>query len=278
MVSAPLPSLRAAATLAALLCIACAKSEPRTPEAPLPPPAPTRDPSSASAQSHQQEHGHGHEHGHGEKPEHGHGHGQDDSVPTATHRFDDVSHWTRVFDDPTRDAWQKPAEVISVLALGPKDTVADVGTGTGYFVPHLSRAVPQGLVYAIDVEEKLLAHVRERAKKGGFTNVQTVLAKLDDASLPDGVDVVLLVNTYHHIGKRRVYFRSVGDRIGQSGRVVIVDYKLGKFPIGPADSHKLAPEIVQKEMTDAGYGQCRRFDGLPYQYVLVFSRACRQVK
>lgn len=223
------------------------------------------------------EHGHGHDekkHGHEHEHEHGHGHEHDDTKPTATHRFDNVEHWVKVFDDPARDAWQKPKEVVALLGLAETDTVADLGAGTGYFVPHLSKAVPKGKVIAIDVEEKLLTHVTDRAKKAGLSNVTTVLAGLDDPKLPDGVDLVLVVDTYHHIGQRIVYFRKVRERIGPKGKVAIVDFKLGKFPVGPPDSHKLAPEIVEKEMTSAGYQRCLRDDRLPYQYIFVFAEQC----
>lgn len=245
-----------------------ASSRTGSPAAETPPSEPAPQP-----RAHDSAGEHGHTHGHDDA--HAHGHEHDDTHPTATHRFDDVTHWVRVFDDPSRDAWQRPAYVVGLLALSPSDTVADLGTGTGYFVPHLSKAVPRGQVLAVDVEERLLEHVRQRAQKAGLGNVRTVLARTDDATLPGGVNVVLLVNTYHHIGKRIAYFRAIGERLGQTGRVVIVDFKLGKFPVGPPDSHKLAPEKVEQELTAAGFGRCMRDDTLPYQYALVFSRACR---
>src|SRR5690349_7340605 len=89
--------------------------------------------------------------GGGAKPHDGH----HDSHPHAHHRFDDPARWSKVFDDPARDAWQKPGHVVTLMAIGPAMTIVDLGAGTGYFEPHLSRAVPDGHVLALDIEPKL---------------------------------------------------------------------------------------------------------------------------
>jgi SAM-dependent methyltransferase len=196
----------------------------------------------------------------------------DHTCPTADHRFDDPEKWAKIFDDPARDAWQKPGVVVSALALKPNASVADVGTGTGYFLPHLAKAVPQGRVWAIDVEPRLLDHVKKRAAAAKLTNVQTILADKDDPKLADGTDVVLLVDTYHHLGKRMDYFRAVQPKLAPKGRVVIVDFRMGKLPVGPPDSHKLPPQTVKQEMQAAGYALCSDQDILPHQYVLTFAR------
>ena len=60
--------------------------------------------------------------------------GMSESAPAqspahADHRFSGAEHWAQVFDDPERDKWQKPHEVISALKLAPDATVADIGAG-----------------------------------------------------------------------------------------------------------------------------------------------------
>ncbi len=64
------------------------------------------------------------------------------SPHTHEHRFSDAEKWAHVFDDPERDAWQKPHQVIEALALKPGAVVADLGAGTGYFSVRLARMVP----------------------------------------------------------------------------------------------------------------------------------------
>jgi len=192
---------------------------------------------------------------------------------TVRHAFDDVPHWQAVLDDPARDAWQKPAALVQALGIRPGMTVADLGAGTGYFSRYLSAAVgDKGTVLAVDPEVKLVRHLRDRAEKDGTANVVPILASLDNPRLPAGaVDLVLIVNTVHHIDARTDYFRRLQRALQPGGRVAIVDYKKEPLPVGPPPAHKLAPEQVTAELTAAGYRLVEHPDVLPYQYVLVFA-------
>jgi ubiquinone/menaquinone biosynthesis C-methylase UbiE len=193
---------------------------------------------------------------------------------TVRHGFDDVARWVEVFDDPGRDAWQKPDDVLAWLGVVPGLRVADLGAGTGYFTVHLAKAVgPEGRVYAIDVEPKLIDHIRERAARASLTQVVPVLAAPDDPKLETGsVDLVLIVDTWHHIDDRVRYARALGRSLApRGGRVAVIDFKKGDFPVGPPDAHKLAPEVVVAEFAEAGWSLERRKDDLPYQYVLSFT-------
>src|SRR5689334_23764588 len=93
------------------------------------------------------------------------------SPHTHQHSFGDAQKWAHVFDDPARDAWQKPHEVIQALALKPGASVADIGAGTGYFSARLAKMLPQGKVYAVDVEPDMVRYLAERAKRDGLANV-----------------------------------------------------------------------------------------------------------
>jgi len=192
---------------------------------------------------------------------------------TVKHSFEDVEHWSRVFDDPARDAWQKPQELVRALALPEGAMVADVGAGTGYLEPYLARAVgPRGTVLAVDVEPALVAHLRERAQQEKLANVVPVLGSADDPRLPAGrVDLVLLVDTFHHLDDRVEWARRLRSSLAPGGRVVVVDWQKRELPVGPDVAHKLAREQIVGEMTAAGYGLVAEPDVLPYQYFLVFA-------
>jgi ubiquinone/menaquinone biosynthesis C-methylase UbiE len=192
---------------------------------------------------------------------------------TTHHSFDDVEHWKAVFDDPARDEWQKPAELVKALAIRPGMTVADLGAGTGYFSRHLSTAVgPDGTVFAVEPEPKLLAYLRERAEREKTANVVPVLASLDDPRLPPrSVDLVLVVDTFHHIDHRVAYFRALRRALRSGGRVAIVDWHKRPLPVGPPPEHKLDRDQVVDEMRAAGYALAAEPDVIPYQYVLVFA-------
>ena len=192
---------------------------------------------------------------------------------TARHSFADVEHWHAVFDDPAHTAWQKPAELVRALDLRPGMCVADVGAGTGYFNRDLSAAVgPGGTVLAVDPEPNLVVHLRERAEREGTDTVVPVLASLDNPRLPvGGVDLILLVDTVHHIDDRIAYFRRARRFLRAGGRIAVVDWRAGDLPVGPPPAHRLARAVVVDEMHAAGYALVAEpKDLLPYQYVLVF--------
>ncbi|MDX1374567.1 MAG: class I SAM-dependent methyltransferase [Burkholderiales bacterium] len=186
--------------------------------------------------------------------------------------FGDAERWAQVFDDPARDRWQKPEQVIGALDLAPDARVADIGSGTGYFAVRLARAVPKGKVYGADLEPDMVQYLNARAKKEGLDNVSAHVAAPDDPKLPEPVDLVLLVNTYHHIGTRTEYFARLRESLRPGGRVAIVDFKLDS-PTGPPPAGRIAPGAVEKEMTRAGYRKAAAHDFLPYQYFLVFAPA-----
>ncbi len=184
-------------------------------------------------------------------------------------QFDDAEHWARVFDDPARDAWQKPAEVIRALGLAPDASVADIGAGTGYFAVRLARAVPQGRVYAIDVAPAMVQHLKSRADREKLANLEALQAAAADPRLPQAVDLVILVDTYHHIGDREAYFRKLRGSLIRTGRLAIIDFRLDS-PVGPRHG-RIAPDTVKAELARAGYRFATAHDFLPYQYFLVFT-------
>ncbi len=186
------------------------------------------------------------------------------------HRFQDAERWARVFDDPARDAWQKPDDVIQALALTPGALVADIGSGTGYFAVRLARAVPKGHVYGVDIEPDMARYLAERGRREGLANLTPVAAAPHDPRLPRAVDLVLVVNTYHHIAERAPYFGRLRQSLRSGGRVAIIDF-LPDAPAGPPRQARIPAAVVKEELGRAGYGLLTEHTFLPYQYFLVFA-------
>jgi predicted methyltransferase len=200
--------------------------------------------------------------------------GPHDATPGSRHSFADVPHWVSVFDDPARDAWQKPDEIVRALGITPGMRVADLGAGTGYFSRRLSEAVgPTGTVFAVELEPALAVHLRERAEQEKTANVVPILASADNPRLPaGGVDLVLVADTYHHLDDRLGYFRRLAADLAPGGRVAVVDWEKRPTPIGPDVAHRLARDTVVGEMEAAGYALVAGPHVLEHQYLLVFRR------
>ena len=185
------------------------------------------------------------------------------------HSFQHAEKWAQVFDDPARDGWQKPHEVIQALALGPDAAVADIGAGTGYFAVRLAHMMPKGRVYGVDVEPDMVKYLGERAKREGLPNLTAVAGTPGDPRLPAKVDLVMLVDVYHHIDARERYFRDLLASLKPGARVAIIDFKMDS-PEGPPRSARIAPDKVIAELKAAGYTLDRQHGFLPRQYFLIF--------
>jgi ubiquinone/menaquinone biosynthesis C-methylase UbiE len=188
--------------------------------------------------------------------------------------FSDAQGFSQAFDDPARDAWQRPAEVIERLQVEPGSVVADLGSGTGYFESWLSRAVgPTGQVLALDVEPKMVEFVKERAAQQGLTNVTARLVTSDDPGLlPGSVARVLIVDTWHHIDDRPRYAAKLAQALVPGGQIWIVDFT-SESDIGPPAQYRVTAEQAVKELEAGGLqAEVVRGEQLPKQYLVRGSR------
>lgn len=189
---------------------------------------------------------------------------------STEHRFEHAEAWAASFEDPSRDVWQKPDEVLAALGLPPNASVADIGSATGYFSVRFARALPKGRVFGVDVESSMVDYLARRAETESLTNLKVILGDYDDPKLPAAVDAIVVVNTYHHIQDRPDYFRRLSSKLNASGRLIIIDFKRGSSR-GPKDSEKLTAEMVTAELEKAGYAPASSWAFLPDQYFLAFT-------
>ena len=194
------------------------------------------------------------------------GHHRDGASDGAFHRrFDDAEKWAKEFDKPERDGWQKPEEVIDALHLDRTASVADVGAGTGYFSAKIAKRLPGGKVFAADVEPDMVRYLGERGGRKHIANLLPVQASADAANLPEPVDLILVVDTYHHIGHRIDYFAKLKSSLRPGARLAIIDFRANS-PIGPPVEHRIPPEKVGRR-TGGGRVHARRKPRLPAEAI-----------
>lgn len=190
---------------------------------------------------------------------------------THHHSFQGAEQWSKEFDDPNRDSWQKPHEVIQALRLNANAVVADVGSGTGYFSVRFAHMVPKGRVYGVDIEPDMVKYLSERAKSMGLTNLIPVQAAPDDPRLPEKVDLLIMVDTFHHVDNRAQYFRKLHDSLKPDGRIAIIDFRMDSVD-GPPKSARSTPDQIKAEMNALGYVFVQEHNFLPKQYFLIFEQ------
>lgn len=194
--------------------------------------------------------------------------------PAADHmqrRFDDAEKWSKNFDSPTRDMWQMPDRVIAALDLKPGQTVADIGAGTGYFAIRLAKSTAAPKVFAVDIEQSMVQYMRLRAVKEGITNLVGVVATAASANLPEPVDLILIVDTFHHIPDREAYFSNLQNSLKPGGRLAIVDWLPGG-PMGPPEQFRFSPAQIAAELGKAGWKKSGEHSFLPNQSFTIYRR------
>ena len=184
------------------------------------------------------------------------------------HSFEDAEKWAKAFDDPARDAWQMPDEVLNALHLKRTDRVADLGAGTGYFSVRIAKLVPEGKLYSVDIEPEMLRHLRERAHHENLSVLVPILASAESTNLPEPVDLVIVVDTYHHIDNRVALLFQTEIVVAAQWKACHRGFQVDS-PEGPQPEHRIRPEKVTSELEAAGYTLSQLIH-LPRQYYLVF--------
>ena len=186
---------------------------------------------------------------------------------------EDLDSYVAKMEDPSRAEWQKPDEVLRVLAPRRGQVVCDIGAGPGYFTFPVARAVGDaGHVYAVDVEPRILEALRKRLRKSRLRNVTPVLALEDDPLVPTAsCDLILVVDTYHHFPDGPAYLRRLARSLCPGGRLVNIDFHKRELPVGPPPEHKLTREEFLAQADAAGLALVEEHPFLPYQYFLVLA-------
>ncbi len=200
-----------------------------------------------------------------------HHHHSKDSTKTANEYMhqNSIEELIKRFESPERDAYQKPEKVLEYLGNIKGKKIMDIGAGTGYFSVKLAQK--GAFVIAADVNEQFQEYLKKRIQDQKIKNIELRKIPYDSPNLSNQeVDMVFLVNTYHHIENRVDYFAKVKTGLKKEGSLVIIDFfKVKEIPVGPPIEHKLSIDEVITELKKAGYTTFEiNVDRLPYQYII----------
>ncbi len=172
---------------------------------------------------------------------------------------------------PQRTHEEMPDEVVANMGLVPDSIVADVGAGSGYFTFRIAKLVPDGKVFATDIQPEMLQMIAERMQSEEVSNIERVLGRIDDANLPaNSVDAVLMVDVYHEFSHPYEMMQSIYNALKPGGRLILVEYR-GEDPSVPIRPlHKMTEQQVVKEMSVFELDWDDTLDFLPWQHMMIF--------
>jgi len=195
---------------------------------------------------------------------------QPEDVDPTVSEFDSL---LALYEDPKRDAWQKPENVLKMMGQLDGKVVAEIGAGSGYFTYKLANVEGVSKVIATDIDQRFLDHLEQRKEKepnGDKVEIRKVEANAH--GLGEGeVDCIFMSNVYSLIRDRVAFMSSLKTALKPGGVVFIMDFKkYGFIPYGPGAEYKPNLEQVKLELEDAGFTKVRANpeDAFEHQYLL----------
>ena len=185
----------------------------------------------------------------------------------------DSKAYIAFLEDPQRDAYQKPHEVIMALGLREGEIIADIGAGSGYFTFRLAQHVgANGRVYAVDVNPDMIVFMNRRIRDLQLKNVITVLAVPDDPLLMNSsIDRFFICDTWHHIQNQTQYLELMKKMLRPGGQIIMIDFHKKEMPVGAPMEMRIAREDLVRQMESNGFRLAKEHTFLPYQYFLIFT-------
>jgi FkbM family methyltransferase len=172
-----------------------------------------------------------------------------------------------------RERQERTDLLISRLPIEPDFSVADIGAGTGYFAFPVARRVPEGRVYAVDIQPEMLEYIRQRRESSGQENVIPVLGTATDPGLSaESVDLVYIVDAYHEFSHPREMGESLVRALRPGGRLILIEYRAEDPSVPIKRLHKMSEAQARREMAAIGLRWVKTEDYLPQQHVLIFER------
>ncbi|MEM1347416.1 MAG: methyltransferase domain-containing protein [Myxococcota bacterium] len=172
------------------------------------------------------------------------------------HGFTAPEKYAEAWNDPSRDAWQKPEEILAAMQIAPGMILVDLGAGTGYLLPELASATGgAGKVVALDVSQQMITYLDDAIEAEGMANVSTLLGTHDDPKLDaQSVDRIVTLNTWHHITNRVSYAKKLAMSLTPGGSLIVVDFVAAKTDgFGPPQEMRLSAQTVKSELEAAGF-------------------------
>ena len=182
----------------------------------------------------------------------------------------------KTLGDPHRDGRQKPAELMTALDLRPGMAVADIGTGVGYLLPWLSKAVgTEGKIFAEDIQFDFMEKAQALVKEKQIANVKFIVGSERDPKLPENtLDLALTLDVYHHFDYPDQMLANIAKALKPGGRFVVIDFykRPEAMPSGNAMQHiRLDLDDVIREIEENGFKHLKTSEHIPKsQYIAVF--------
>lgn len=162
---------------------------------------------------------------------------------------------------------------IDSMRLTAASVVADIGAGSGYYAFRIARKVPNGKVYAVEIQDEMISLLRDNRKKFGMENVEIIKGSATSPNLPENsIDLAFMVDVYHELEFPSEVLRAIHKSLKPGGRLLLLEYRGedASVPIKPL--HKTTVKQLNKELGANGFSLAHKGDFLPIQHFLLYEK------
>lgn len=193
------------------------------------------------------------------------------TVTAQDHHQRDPQEYLKRLDSEERAQRLQVPKVIETLKPSSGQQVADIGAGSGLFARPLAKAVGEkGKVFAVDIEPAMLKYIEKTAQEQKLDNLHTVLAAENDPKLPEAVDLIVIINTLHHIANQEAYLKKLRGYLRPGGRLAVIDF-IERWPAG-AQNMKYTQEQLAVWMKGAGFSLKEKHDFLNNNFFVIYGQ------
>ena len=165
---------------------------------------------------------------------------------------------------------------ISKLPINSKSIVADIGAGSGYYTFRIAKKVPEGKVFAVEIQDELMKLLKRSQLEKGFKNVEVIKGSEQNPNLPaNSIDLAIMVDVYHELAYPQEMLSALAKALKPDGKILLLEYRAEDPAIAIKELHKMSVKQVNKEMENNGFKLYKREDFLPIQHFLIYEKAVK---
>lgn len=174
----------------------------------------------------------------------------------------------------SREQEENTTLAIDNLPINSGSVVADIGAGSGFYTFRIAPKVPEGKVYAVEIQDDAIQYLKDRSKELGFDNVITVKGAEDSPNLPDNsIDLAIMVDVYHELEFPVEMLAAIRRSLKPDGKLLLIEYRGEDPEVAIRPLHKMTVKQVEKELTANGFKLVQNGQFMNIQHFLVFEKA-----
>lgn len=173
----------------------------------------------------------------------------------------------------SREQEESVSLAIENLPITAESIVADLGAGSGYYTFRIAPKVPNGKVYAVEIQDEAIQFLKNRSKELGFGNVIPIKGTETSPNLPENsVDLVILVDVYHELEYPMEMLEAIRKSLKPDGKLLLIEYRGEDPAVAIKPLHKMTVKQVEKELSANGFKLVENGQFMKIQHFLVFGK------